>query len=70
MGRMSDVHQDLESIHQILLGQRKVLATTKVPGFWANRELAARIETIDNMLLEFEAAGIQWPDNVVSFPEV
>jgi hypothetical protein len=28
--------------------------------------LESRIDCIDDLLLEFEAAGVVWPDNIVS----
>jgi hypothetical protein len=69
---MSDAHQDLESIHNILLGQRQV-ATIALKEAQANTPLevpsyTARIECIDDLLLEFEAAGVVWPTNVVCGP--
>ena len=73
MSRMSEVHQDLVSIHQILLGHRKVAqklwdkthvnSTNKM---W----LGGKIVCIDDLLLEIEAAGVNWPDNVVDIGSV
>ena len=68
MSRMSEVHQDLEAIHQILLGQRKVAAlntskSTSSPDaytYWNSK-----VGCINDLLLEIEAAGVVWPDNVV-----
>lgn len=72
MSRMSEVHQDLESIHQILLGQRKIATlSARAAAINADVDLASfakylgQVECIDNLLLEFEAAGVVWPDNVV-----
>lgn len=70
MGIMSERHDDLVTIRNILLGQRKVAqsgldrATARndhenVLTIWQ-----VRIECINGLLLEFEAAGIVWPDNV------
>lgn len=74
MARMSDCAQDLESIHNILLGQRKVaqdqfnkLHHSQQPR--QSIEWGARIQCIDDLLLEFEAAGVVWPGNVVSLEE-
>ena len=73
MSRMSELHDDLTSIHQILLGQRKVAqdgadktrmnsdVEPAIHAMWTGR-----IECINDLLLEFEAAGVVWPDNVVS----
>lgn len=71
MSRMSEAHQDLESIHNILLGQRQVAANTlarvAITGTSGEiiKELSDRVQTINNLLLEIEAAGVVWPDNVV-----
>ncbi len=72
MARMSDCAQDLESIHNILLGQRQV-ATDQLKNTLCHSRsalvLSGRIQCIDDLLLEFEAAGVVWPDNVVSLNE-
>jgi len=74
MSRMSEVHQDLESIHNILLGQRQV-AINALRRFNALKEgpsindLRTKIQVIDDLLLEFEFAGVVWPGNVVSLEE-
>jgi len=67
MSRMSEQHQDLSTIHAILLGQRKVAQdhadrawTEAIKNLWLEH-----VETFDNLLLEIEAAGVVWPDNVV-----
>lgn len=72
MSRMSEVHDDLASIHAILLGQRKVAQAQKdyySPNADVQHceytEWSARVACIDDLLLEFEAAGVVWPDNVV-----
>lgn len=69
---MSDVHQDLGSIHNILLGQRQVLHNQRQSAYMGGSNdfavVDAKIETIDNLLLEFEAAGVVFPSNVVEFP--
>lgn len=77
MSRMSEVHQDLESIHQILLGQRKVAQDlADKHEHWNDveccrwKEQVARVQCIDDLLLEFEAAGVVWPDNVVELNTV
>lgn len=76
MSRMSEQHDDLSTIHAILLGQRQG-AQRKVDSMSRQWGLAIcgksamfslfleRIQTIDDLLLEFEAAGVVWPDNVV-----
>jgi len=75
MSRMSELHDDLSIIHTILLGQRKVAqigldrATARndhenVLTIWQ-----VRIECINGLLLEFEAAGVVWPGNVVSLDD-
>ena len=69
MSHMSDFAQDLESIHNILLGQRQV-AADNLRAARLNTPLEvsmymSRIECIDDLLLEFEAAGVVWPGNVV-----
>jgi len=69
MSRMSEQHQDLSTIHAILLGQRQV-AADNLRAARINTPLEvsmymSRIECIDDLLLEFEAAGVVWPDNVV-----
>lgn len=63
MSRMSELHDDLETIHAILLGQRQ----QAVLNYQNSGEsfYQGTIRCIDDLLLEFEAAGIQWPDNVV-----
>jgi hypothetical protein len=71
MGRMGDAHQDLMSIHQILLGQRKVAYDTALDLKIRGCKVEAigydiKVGTINDLLLEFEAAGVVWPDNVVS----
>lgn len=79
MSRMSELHADLVAIHQILLGQRKVASDNlRVARLNTPLEVSmymSRIECIDDLLLEFEAAGVVWPsvttdgrkpDNVVS----
>lgn len=75
MSRMSEMYDDLTSIHQILLGARKLAVHGKDMtsmnadvnptdhGIWTGR-LAA----IEDLILEFEAAGVEWPDNVVDGP--
>ena len=64
MSRMSELHADLGEIHAILLSQRKVAQDTyersKGDAFMRNRWIT-RIECIDDLLLEFEAAGVVWP---------
>lgn len=73
MSHMSEVHQDLESIHNILLGQRKVAQdqinklteSHKTVLLSVVQGLESRIECINDLLLEFEAAGVVWPGNVV-----
>lgn len=65
MSRMSEQHDDLSTIHAILLGQRKVAQDKIKEGgafstFWRTRR-----DAIDDLLLEIEAAGVVWPDNVV-----
>lgn len=65
MSRMSEQHDDLTTVHAILLGQRKVAQDKLNEGgafstFWRTRR-----DAIDDLLLEFEAAGVVWPDNVV-----
>lgn len=71
MSRMSEAHQDLETIHNILLGQRKVasdalikLANNGGTQYDSDR-LNHKLDVIDDLLLEFEAAGVVWPGNVV-----
>lgn len=68
MSVMSEAHQDLESIHNILLGQRKVqdAIVWDVKMDELQRCLAAaKVTCINDLLLEFEAAGIVFPTNVV-----
>lgn len=70
MARMSDCAQDLESIHNILLGQRQVAQNALKSASWGMYDrLSCRIECINDLLLEFEAAGVVWPGNVVSLEE-
>lgn len=71
MSRMSELHDDLTSIHQILLGQRKV-AQDQVDSYdtGGESEASIRVSCINDLLLEFEAAGVVWPDNVVSLDTV
>ena len=71
MSRMSDCAQDLESIHNILLGQRKVASDNakNANGPLAKAAFYQRVEVIDDLLLEFEAAGVVWPGNVVDLEE-
>ena len=72
MSRMSELHDDLSQIHAILLGQRKV-AIKQARAFSINADVdpspfakaLGMVECIDNLLLEFEAAGVVWPDNIV-----
>ncbi|QHJ81934.1 MAG: hypothetical protein [Bacteriophage sp.] len=69
MSRMSELHDDLSTIHSILLGQRQV-ATLKLAEAKAHTPLdvqhwTGRIECINDLLLEIEAAGVVWPGNVV-----
>lgn len=69
MSVMSEVHQDLETIHNILLGQRKILRDQhkkimEQSGLFKD-ELRFKVDCINDLLLEFEAAGIEWPSNVV-----
>ena len=75
MSIMSKLHQEasdnkgyLESIHNILLGQRKVaqgridslsLMGSRNPENY--RDFNTRIACINDLLLEFEAAGVVWP---------
>lgn len=78
---MSDIHQeihDLEDhlthIQQIMLGQRKVAQDNLVEAR-KNTPLEvplymARIECINDLLLEFEAAGVEFPTNVVAMDTV
>lgn len=68
MSRMSELHADLGTIHQILLGQRKVASTLfkRTGGAVTEVECQARLDCIDELLLEMEAAGVVWPDNIVS----
>lgn len=81
MSIMSDIHQEiaegrdqLETIHNILLGQRQVaaLALKAQPrvSFHQADMLERKIEVIDDLLLEFEAAGVVWPTNVVELNTV
>jgi hypothetical protein len=69
MSRISEQHDDLSTIHAILLGQRKVIVKQRenayMNGAMNLSDYNTRIEVIDNLLLEFEAAGVVWPDNVV-----
>lgn len=72
MSRMSELHDDLTHIHQILLGQRKVAADAVDRLVKAGSQnqytydlLNRKIDVIDDLLLEIEAAGVVWPDNVV-----
>lgn len=73
MSRMSELHDDLSTIHAILLGQRKAATDRiKVTSYYDTFTMDAlehRIDVIDDLLLEFEAAGVVWPDNVVSLDE-
>lgn len=69
MSVMSERHDDLVTIRNILLGQRKVAADTafdlKIRG--CNIEAAGwdiKVGSINDVLLEIEASGVQWPDNV------
>lgn len=81
MSRMSELHhtlsqacEDLTHIQQIMLGQRKVAqdhlvearkhTPLEVPLYMA------RIECINDLLLEFEAAGVEFPTNVVTLDTV
>lgn len=65
MSRMSELHDDLAQIHVILLGQRKVAADRmKSFGYGTFADINT-VEVIDDLLLEFEAAGVVWPDNIV-----
>jgi hypothetical protein len=70
MSRMSELHDDLSTIHTILLGQRQVSTDVfnsidpKKEPFGRNL-WASRIECINDLLLEIEAAGVVWPGNVV-----
>lgn len=72
MSRMSEQHDDLSTIHAILLGQRKVAIEESFKAERAGKltkhvqELIDRANTITDLLLEIEAAGVVWPDNVVS----
>lgn len=76
MSRMSQLHDDLSTIHAILLGQRKgaqrkIDAMIKSWGMPICEKSAMfsifleRAQCIDDLLLELEAAGVVWPDNVV-----
>lgn len=68
MGIMSERHDDLVTIRNILLGQRKVAQdVTRNRGnpSEARAFYQSRIECINDLLFEIEAAGIVWPDNVV-----
>lgn len=74
---MSDQHQDLESIHNILLGQRKVAqdALTRLVKSGSHNQytydlLNRKVDVIDDLLLEFEEAGVVWPTNVVELNTV
>lgn len=71
MSRMSDCAQDLESIHNILLGQRQVAVNNMAHsnGVGEYNHWQARVVCINDLLLEFEAAGVVWPGNVVSLEE-
>ena len=84
MSIMSELHQEasdneryLESIHNILLGQRKV-AQGRIDSLSRMgsrnpenyRDFNTRIACISDLLLEFEAAGVVWPDNVVTLDTV
>lgn len=68
MSRMSEVHDDLTTIRSIMLGQRKVAHDSIPHGEDITEKcyLQGRVDAINDLLLEFEAAGIQWPDNVVT----
>lgn len=74
MSRMSELHDDLSTIHAILLGQRGVAQDAiimledshKTVLMSCVESLKTRVACIDDLLLEFEAAGVVWPDNVVT----
>ena len=75
MSRMSELHADLGTIHSILLGQRKLAQDQinlyrKTNNYSLCGDCLVRVETINDLLLEFEAAGVVWPDNVVSLNTV
>lgn len=76
MSLMSELHDDLSTIHAILLGQRQVAMDVVTKHNMADSikdrlpypallMMRARVQCIDDLLLEFEAAGVVWPDNVV-----
>jgi hypothetical protein len=69
MSRMSERYDDLLTIQRILLGQRKVQQDLIKSCGYGTMSGNARIECINDLLLEFEAAGIVWPGNVVSLEE-
>jgi hypothetical protein len=67
MSVMSEVHSDLCQVHTILLQQRAIanLALNKqAKGSELALMLSVRIDCLNDLLLEFEAAGIVWSDNV------
>lgn len=69
MSHMSELHDDLGTIHRILLGQRLLLTKQREGAYMGGHNdlyhWDSKIEVIDNLLLEIEAAGIKWPTNVV-----
>lgn len=68
MSVMSEVHDSLCQVHAVLLGQRAIanLAHSQQadPTSQLSLMLVVRIDTINDLLLELEAAGIVWPDNI------
>ena len=66
MSRMAEIHADLGTIHAILLGQRKVAQTNGDNAESGGEDhWYSRVDCINDLLLELEAAGVVWPDNVV-----
>lgn len=75
MSRMSELHDALGTIHTLMLGARK-LAVHGVDMTSMNADVnpvdhaiwTGRLAAIEDLILEFEAAGVEWPDNVVDGP--
>lgn len=61
---------ELKTIHQILLSQRQVASDNakSSAGLLTSMAWGHRVEVINDLLLEIEAAGVVWPDNVVELP--
>lgn len=67
MGRMSDLHDDLTSIYTLIMDHRAnaiqcIRTAVSLEDTLEANKWRLKVEALDDLLIEIEAQGIQWPD--------